>query len=259
MDSTNNLPKTEQSHWITDIEGSALLDYASCPQKYAYRWQYNVPEKPTTPRAILDRAIFRACLVVARQKLETATPSVKQTEQIWRLHAAGTPISGHSKNNLRGRTCVLQFLTWLRNFEPVAIALKTVVPIKISEHETYNVKLQADLTGTYKSRRCSVVLARKVPELMAFMATNDQLPWVSYHLEHGTTRDLPAGDIHAYAPLLQQLQRGLARRIIWSNRDERCNSCPWSDICDPRHSSKRYINDPLSRQRMRKTILAERK
>lgn len=254
-------PGTKYSHWETNIEGEAILDYSSCPQKYAYRWLYDIPEKPPTPTTLFRRAIYRTCLVLVRQKLESGQPSTKQAEQLWKLHTSSLlPFKGSARQNLNGRNSILLFLTWLNQFKPVGIGLKSVVPIKVSKAQTFNVTIESDFTGLSGNRRVSVILTRKVPKLVAFMASYDQLPWEAYSLDSGSSFSIKKPkDEDTYKALLHQLQRGMARGIVWPNRDARCNECPWTDICDPRHSAVSNINDPIQRLTIRKRIIADRK
>lgn len=252
---------TKHSHWETDIEGEAILDYSSCPQKFAYRWLYDVPEKPPTPLAKYHRAVYRTCLVLVRQKMEKGQPSTKQAEQLWRLHSASVGLGkGATRKNLNGRNSVLLFLTWLCHFQPSAIGLKSVVPVVISKAQTFNVTIESDFTGLSGDRRISVILTRKIPKLMAFMASHDQLSWEAYNLDSGSSAPLkkPA-DEDAYKAQLHQLQRGMARRIVWPNRDARCSECQWSDICNPRHSSISDLNDPIQRLKTKKRLITNRK
>jgi hypothetical protein len=188
--------------------------------------------------------------------------SIDQTYLIWQLHAQNTTAS-QAKWDIRGRELIMQFYEWLQFTTPAVIGptRRQIVQFSSPQRQA-DVELSADFAGKWRNRLTYVLLTPPHPGIVLDYAASDTAAWATFDLEKGRAKLITPNNIDQTAALegrTEQAVRGLSRKIIWPNRDSRCQSCAYSDICDGRDARSSALRDSKSRMRVRERITRERK
>jgi hypothetical protein len=241
------------------IEAEALRDYLRCPQEYAYRWLYGIPDKPRTRYQLWLRCLRRACLTLVRQVMEKPV-SIDQAYLIWQLHAEHT-IASIAKWDLKGRELLLQFYEWLQHITPGAIGptRRLTVPFSSLPRQA-DLELTADFVARWRGQLAYFLLTPPDPGILKSLGALDTACWVTYNLETGRSKRLTNQTLEQMPDLVGQVEqgfRGLTRSLVWPHRDSRCTPCPFAACCDGRDARSSALKTAKARQRVKDRILKD--
>lgn len=239
------------------VDGEALRDYLRCPQEYAYRWHYQIPERPQTTRQFFQRAVRRTALSIARETLAGKTVTADQGLLLWQLGTHDTPIATHPSINTAGRDIVGRFLRWLETVKVLGLAVTRQITLTFGHRRFCDVELTSDLYLTLRGKERLVLLTPPDPGIVATLAGCDTVPWAELSLLSCTTRLIPrtSSDVQeGLSGVVEQAFRGLSRGIVWPNRDSRCRGCPFSDVCTPGDARRYLMQSETKRARVRARV-----
>ncbi len=245
------------------VNAEALQDYSRCPQEYAYRWLYRIAEPAQTRSQLGARALHRTILVLARLAMEGQVVSVDKAQMIWQLHVANTQIDGDVRWDLRGREAALRFHSLLSSgLCPTGIGAPFVVPIEVRKDVVVEIHLDVDFTADFHGKSIAVQLEGPTTgTLINEIGGLLPLPWHRYHTSSGVLMPLPEVNKTPGLPLktkIWQLYRGMARDIVWANKDRRCTSCVFRDVCNPADAELPRLRSAHQRKLVRNRIKTER-
>jgi hypothetical protein len=243
------------------VDGEALRDYLRCPQEYAYRWYYQVPDRVRTIRQVYHRALRRTALSIAREHLTGKPLTTDRSLLLWQLSTRHTPIALRPRLHYLGRNVIARFLDWLTTTTVHGLSVPRQLTFAATARRQIDVEITADIFVTINKRPSLVLLAPPDPGLIADLAQCDTDDWVVFTLATSTARCLPKATPstrHALAGVIEQGFRGLSRRIVWPNRDSRCRTCTFADICQPADARRYTLQHGSKRERVRKQIARRR-
>jgi len=230
-----------------------------CPQQYAYRWLYDIPDYPRTPQQWFLRVIRRTALTIVREILEKKTPTLTQAWLLLEYYSRGTVVRSDAKLAQRARTLIGQFNEYMHKFRIVSIGEVRLVTIPFRPRQASDVQLQADFTGFWKRQRTHVLLTPPSRPVEARIAGSDTQQWATMSIDLksvGTITSVPQVSIDTTpaAALIWQGLRGLARKIVWPYRDRRCLTCVYTDGCTPADAHPQRLQTAKDRQQVRKRM-----
>ena len=188
--------------------------------------------------------------------------SIDRAYLVWQLHAQNTTAS-QAKWDVRGRELLMQFYERLQFTTPGVIGpTRRQIVSFTSPQRQADVELSADFAGVWQNRLTYILLTPPHPGIVVDYAASDTAAWATFDLEKGRAKLIPPSTLEqvtATEGRTEQAVRGLSRKIIWPNRDSRCQSCAYSDVCDGRDARPSALRDSKSRMRVRERIARERK
>lgn len=237
------------------ISAAALQDYLVCPQQYAYRWLYEVPDHPRTPQQWFQRVIRRTTLTIVREILEAKTPTLSKVWLLLEMHSRGTIVRTNAKLAQRARTLIGQFNESMRRFHVTSLGETRLVTIPFSKDRASDVQIQADFSGLWKHRRTHILLTPPARPVESYIAGQDAQYWATMSVGSQSvgrvTKIRPTTDTTEIVPLIWQGLRGLARTIVWPYRDQRCSECVYAEGCTPADAHPQRLRMAKERRKVK--------
>lgn len=243
------------------LEAEALRDYLACPQKYAYRYLYDLDDPPRTDAQVWTRAVRRTALSMVRETLEHGPISDDQAMLLWQLHTRHTVVAATSRLDVQGREALSRFHEWLVGAPPCVLAPVRTLNFPLTARRSIDVELTADFQVTKKRQKIRIILAPPDPGFFEAVAGCDTSSWMVYDLQRHRARRIrkrskaEAQELHG---VLEQGLRGMARQIVWPHRDARCTPCPYGDICVPGDARRSILSKATGRQRVQERVAMQR-
>lgn len=242
----------------------ALQTYAYCPQMYAYRWVYRAGEPTQTINQLGRRAIHRSLIMIVRTWLETGPVTLDQAQLMWQFHTRNNALAGNAQWNLKGRGAALRLQEQLSigAIEPTGIGVPFQHTFEVRPGMQLTVDYDADFTARWRGAETAFRVHNARNEaLIDEVAACGDMPWVRYYQNgaiHSFTTPPNPAHLTGLKNRMWQLYRGMARDIVWPQKDQRCAPCTFRDVCQAVDSDPHRLRSAAARKRVRDRIKTER-
>jgi hypothetical protein len=234
------------------VDGRALQAYTHCPQHYAYKYLYDIPDTPQTISARYSLAARRTVMGIARTQCASGSVTPKRASMVWQLAAQHYGLDGIPKWSHRGRAVALWFQKFTTEWQILNVGVEHHFPIKLHPNRIVDVAVTADFVAQRKAERVHIlVVPPRLGPLKPLVGNDNGERWGTWSLDTQKYRVCPPAEAGA---VVEQALRGMIRKIVWPYYDGRCRQCPYTDVCKTEDAQPYRLRDKSKRERVRQRV-----